>query len=159
MIVEFAIIISEMCPGAVAEAQGIAAEFALEMAALLWDLLHLYESGFFLTLKSLAMMTGNLLLPSKNAYSRWGRGDKGSLFRIASRRRMSFSGSHSASSIPDLYEVSESSASISSRMKSLPSNGVRVGEVVISSPCTSIKALAVLKNGLPKINGTLGSAS
>ncbi|GKC24559.1 hypothetical protein Tco_1026709, partial [Tanacetum coccineum] len=38
--------------------------------------------------------------------------------------------SHSASSIPDLYEVSESSASISSRMKSLPSNGVRVGEVV-----------------------------
>ncbi|GKD08525.1 reverse transcriptase domain-containing protein [Tanacetum coccineum] len=59
-----------------------------------------------------------------------GSGDTGSLFKIASRRRMSSSGSHSASSIPDLYEVSESSAFISSRMKSLPSNGVRVGEVV-----------------------------
>ncbi|GJW23537.1 hypothetical protein Tco_0034159 [Tanacetum coccineum] len=59
-------------------------------------------------------------------------------------------------------------------MKSLPSNrwGGRSGEIfvsptlkvtdwssclkVISSPCTSIRALTVLKNGLPKINETLG---
>ncbi|GKG54879.1 hypothetical protein Tco_0562866, partial [Tanacetum coccineum] len=41
-----------------------------------------------------------------------GSGDTGSLFKIASRRRMSFSRSHLASSIPDLYEVSESSALI-----------------------------------------------
>ncbi|GJU14786.1 hypothetical protein Tco_1142752 [Tanacetum coccineum] len=56
---------------------------------------------------------------------------KGSLVRIASKKKnVTYRDRYPASSILDLYEVSESSALISSRMKSLPSNGVRVGEVV-----------------------------
>ncbi|GJS87326.1 hypothetical protein Tco_0769962 [Tanacetum coccineum] len=65
---------------------------------------HLYESAFLLdTLKSLAMMTGNLYLPK--AYSRLGVVIKAHYLGYASRRRMSFIRiTFSASSIPDLYE-------------------------------------------------------
>ncbi|GJW35817.1 retrotransposon protein, putative, ty1-copia subclass [Tanacetum coccineum] len=38
----------------------------------LWDCNTFMRAAFSPTLKFLAMMTGNLLLPSKNAYSRWG---------------------------------------------------------------------------------------
>ncbi|GJU20283.1 hypothetical protein Tco_1153625 [Tanacetum coccineum] len=40
--------------------------------ARLWDLRTLIRSAFSPKLNSLAMMTGNLLSSSKNAYSRWG---------------------------------------------------------------------------------------
>ncbi|GJV87688.1 hypothetical protein Tco_1531626 [Tanacetum coccineum] len=144
--------------------------------ARLWDCNTFIRAAFSQTLKSLAMMTGNFLSPSKNAYSGWGEEE------CPSRDLLS------ASSFLIFTYVSSKFCSISSRMKSLPSM-IEVGEVginyrsskvvefpvekffvsptlkvtvwssclkVIFSPCTSIKALAVLKNGLPKINGTLG---
>ncbi|GKG21359.1 hypothetical protein Tco_0383954, partial [Tanacetum coccineum] len=40
--------------------------------ARLWDLRTLRSAAFSSSFKSLAIMTGNLLSPSKNAYSRWG---------------------------------------------------------------------------------------
>nr|GFD42939.1 hypothetical protein [Tanacetum cinerariifolium] len=72
--------------------------------ARLRDLSNVIRAVFSSTLKSFAIMTGNLSSPSKNAYSRWGD------------------------------EVGSSSTarntSTSSRRKSLFPNGVRVGEVV-----------------------------
>ncbi|GKF52251.1 hypothetical protein Tco_0148718 [Tanacetum coccineum] len=100
---------------------------------------------------------------------------------------MSPSGSKSASSIPGGIESLVRQASISSKMKSHPSKGVREGEDVVmigsengeylevcltlnfmassltrrdnSSPCTSINTHAVLKKGLPRMRGTQGSTS
>ncbi|GJY24057.1 hypothetical protein Tco_0397715 [Tanacetum coccineum] len=58
-------------------------------------------------------------------YSRWGEiilmgwesGDKGSLFKIALRDEMYFSGSHSASSIPDFYERKSHLRTLSSKWR------------------------------------------
>ncbi|GJW96812.1 hypothetical protein Tco_0178620 [Tanacetum coccineum] len=105
------------------------------------------------------------------------RGGEGLIFRIASKKKnVLLRVHHSGHQLPDLYEVQKVQLDFF-KNEIIPSNGVRVGRSgvqtigeffvsptlkvtdwssclkVISSPCTSIKALAVLKNGLPKING------
>nr|GEW97063.1 hypothetical protein [Tanacetum cinerariifolium] len=60
--------------------------------ARLYDFRTIIRAVFSSTLKSFAIMTGNLSSPSRNAYSRWGGGD-GSSFRNASKRSMSPLGS------------------------------------------------------------------
>ncbi|GJY14106.1 hypothetical protein Tco_0383415 [Tanacetum coccineum] len=91
---------------------------------------NLDQIGFLPKLNSLAMMTGNLLSSSKNAYSRWG-GVGGSLFKNDYRcecpRRDHNKSDSTSGEVVSSSRARKAFASSNSR-KSLSPNGVKVGD-------------------------------
>ncbi|GJZ08050.1 hypothetical protein Tco_0542333 [Tanacetum coccineum] len=86
------------------------------------------ESVSSSSFKSLAIMTGNLSVPSKNAYSRWGGKSLSSTSGGSSIEDFSFLGSTTLSSCGgDVISIAKK-ASVSSRRKITIPKGLRVGE-------------------------------